>query len=108
MSGEVLRFWKAKLFARACQLPIGGTKPQAVRMKILVVGDSYMPIRYFQEVFEQFGGRTRSTISRSMREPALHPYDTFLELKLTEYQGAPSQLAEHMGGVELLSSRGRP
>ena len=76
-------------------------------VKILAVGDSYMPPRYFQEAFacleaahdiEYFqvdAGRLFTPASPS-------------ELKLKEFQGAPAELVEHMPGVEVLVVQGAP
>jgi D-3-phosphoglycerate dehydrogenase / 2-oxoglutarate reductase len=76
-------------------------------MKVLVVGDTFMPPRYFQQAFEALEpaheiGYVQVDAARPF-EPA-----TPSELKLDEYQGSPAELAERMAGVEVLAVHGAP
>ena len=76
-------------------------------MKILTVGDSYMPPRYFAhafasledvheiEYFQVDEGRSFEPTSRS-------------ELKLREYQGSPAELVGRMEAVQVLVVQGAP
>jgi len=76
-------------------------------MKLLVVGDSYMPPRYFQTAFadlESAHDVAYVQVDAARRfEPA-----TPSELKLREYQGSPAELVELMPGVEVLVVQGAP
>jgi D-3-phosphoglycerate dehydrogenase / 2-oxoglutarate reductase len=76
-------------------------------MKILVVGDSYMPPRYFQQVF---GAIEAAHDVAYFQVDADRPFTpaTPSERTLKEYQGAPAELAEHMHGVEALVVQGAP
>ena len=76
-------------------------------MKVLVVGDSYMPPRYFAQAFSAVeaehdveyvqvdAGRTFDPTSPS-------------ELRLREYQGTPAELVERMPGADVLVVQGAP
>jgi D-3-phosphoglycerate dehydrogenase / 2-oxoglutarate reductase len=75
-------------------------------MRILAVGDSYMPPRYFEEAFAALDGHDVSCrqIDDTRRfEPA-----SASERKLQEYQGAPGEVVEWMPGVEVLVVQGAP
>jgi len=76
-------------------------------MKILAVGDSYMPPRYFQEAF---GVLESAHDVRYFQVDAGRPFTpaTPSELRLKEYQGSPSELVEHMEAVEALVVQGAP
>lgn len=76
-------------------------------MKILAVGDSYMPPRYFREAFADVEARHDVEY---FQVDAARPFEpsTASELKLKEYQGAPAELVEHMPGVEVLVVQGAP
>lgn len=81
---------------------------QAMRcMKILVVGDSFMPVRYFAQAF---GGIERGHEVSYMQvddAPDFRP-STRSEAKLREYQGSPTELAARMSGIEVLVVQGAP
>ena len=65
-------------------------------MKILAVGDSYMPPRYFEQVFASLEARTRSSTSRSTTARPFTP-TTPSEQKLKEYQGSPDRTRREDG-----------
>jgi len=76
-------------------------------MKVLAVGDSYMPSRYFAEAFAEL----ESTHEVEYLDvDAGRPFapSTSSERKLREYQGSPDELAAHMEGVEALAVQGAP
>lgn len=76
-------------------------------MKILAVGDSYMPSRYFAEAFAHL--ETAHAIEYVDVDES-RPFQpvTPSELKLREFQGSPSELAARMAGVEALAVHGAP
>ncbi len=76
-------------------------------MRILAVGDSYMPPRYFEAAFAAL--ETDHEI-HYFQVDAAAPFTpaTPSEQKLSEYQGSPAELAEHMAGVEVLVVQGAP
>ena len=76
-------------------------------MKILAVGDSYMPPRYFREAFA--GVEARHAVEY-MQIDAARPFEpaTPSDRLLREYQGSPAELAERMPGVEVLVVQGAP
>ncbi len=76
-------------------------------MRILVVGDSYMPPRYFQIAFTGSSVSTRSSTSRSTPIAPTSPVSPSLA-KLEEYQGSPSEVAERMSDVEVLVVQAAP
>lgn len=82
----------------ACVAPKGAT------MKVLAVGDSYMPTGYFQQAFADLGPhyhveylQVEPTVSFTPTSPS--------ERRIKEYQGSPFQLRGEMGDVEIWSSR---
>jgi D-3-phosphoglycerate dehydrogenase len=76
-------------------------------MKILAVGDSYMPIRYFAEAFAEL--EHAHEVEYLQVDPArtLEPA-TASERRLREYQGSPAELVERLPGVEVLVVQGAP
>ena len=76
-------------------------------MKILAVGDSYMPPRYFQEVF---AGLEVDHDVTYLQVDATLPFTPTSpsELRIKEFQGAPEELCKHMAGVEILVVQGAP
>jgi D-3-phosphoglycerate dehydrogenase len=76
-------------------------------MKILVVGDTFMSPRYFQQAF---AGLEPVHELDYFQIDAARPFGprTPSELKLAEYQGSPVELAERMAGVEVLAVHGAP
>jgi D-3-phosphoglycerate dehydrogenase len=76
-------------------------------MKVLAVGDSYMPPRYFAEAFASLEA------AHEVEYMQIDPVRRFQprspsELKLREYQGSPVELVERMSGVEALVVQGAP
>jgi len=74
-------------------------------MKVLAVGDSYMPSRYFSEAFAELESAHEVEYLDVDADRPFAP-STPSELKLREYQGSPDELADHMEGVEALAVQG--
>ncbi|MGA3214844.1 MAG: NAD(P)-dependent oxidoreductase [Acidimicrobiales bacterium] len=75
-------------------------------MRILAVGDSYMPPRYFQEAFASL--ELDHEVEYFQVEDKSFTPNTPSELRIKEYQGVPRELSEHMAGVEALVVQGAP
>lgn len=76
-------------------------------MKILVVGDSYMPPHYFEGAFSALeSDHNISYMQVDTARPFIPASPS--ELRIKEYQGAPDELCQHMGGVEVLVVQGAP
>ena len=76
-------------------------------MRILAVGDSYMPPRYFEEAFA--GLAVAHEIRYEQIDASLSPaMSSESERKLREFQGSPAELAGWMPGVEVLVLQGAP
>jgi D-3-phosphoglycerate dehydrogenase len=71
-------------------------------MRILAVGDSYVPVRYFEEAFAVLAGAHEVDLLQ-VDEASTPP-----DLHLKEYQGSPEELSERMPGVEVLVVHGAP
>ena len=76
-------------------------------MRILAIGDSYMPSSYFEQVFADALNRHEVTY-RQVDDTLRFEPESESELKLREYQGAPAQIIEWMAGVEVLVVQGAP
>jgi D-3-phosphoglycerate dehydrogenase / 2-oxoglutarate reductase len=76
-------------------------------VKILVVGDSYMPPHYFAQAFARLDGAHEILYFQVDDVPSRRPA-TESERKLREYQGSPAELGERMAGVEVLVVHGAP
>ncbi len=76
-------------------------------MKILAVGDSYMPPRYFQEAFRVLEGAHDVEYFQVDDTQPFTP-TTPSELRLKEYQGSPAEIVAHMDAVEVLVVQGAP
>jgi D-3-phosphoglycerate dehydrogenase len=76
-------------------------------MKILAVGDSYMPTRYFQRAFAELEAAHDLEYFQVDAERPFTPTSTS-ELKLKEYQGSPAELVERSEGVQVLVVQGAP
>lgn len=76
-------------------------------MRILAVGDSYMPLRYFEQAF---AGLERDHDVRYLQVDPDRPFEPASpsERKLREYQGSPEELVEELPGVEVLAVQGAP
>jgi D-3-phosphoglycerate dehydrogenase / 2-oxoglutarate reductase len=76
-------------------------------MRILAVGDSYMPPRYFAEAFGELESAHELEL---MQIDAARPFvpSTPSELKLREYQGSPAELVERVPGAQVLVVQGAP
>ncbi len=75
-------------------------------MRILAVGDSYMPLHYFQEALADLEADHK--VEHFQVEDRPYTPRTPSELRIKEYLGAPSELCEHMAGVEALLVQGAP
>jgi D-3-phosphoglycerate dehydrogenase len=84
-----------------------GTADVKRAMKILAVGDSYMPPRYFQEAFAVLEAAHAITYLQVDEATPFEP-STDSERRLREYQGSPEELREAMAGVEVLVVHGAP
>jgi D-3-phosphoglycerate dehydrogenase len=74
-------------------------------MKVLAVGDSYMPAHYFRQAFASLGpAHDISYLQLDLSLPFVPTTES--ELRIKEYQGAPSELGAHMKGVEALVVQG--
>lgn len=76
-------------------------------MKILAVGDSYMPSRYFRRAMEPLAARNEIAFLDVDPDWSWIP-STASERGLTEYQGSPDEIAAQMSGVEVLVVQGAP
>jgi D-3-phosphoglycerate dehydrogenase len=76
-------------------------------LKILAVGDSFMPPEFFRDAFA--GLRDAHDLSFFSVDPD-RPFvpTSASELGLREFQGDPGELVEHMDGVEVLAVHGAP
>jgi D-3-phosphoglycerate dehydrogenase / 2-oxoglutarate reductase len=76
-------------------------------MKILAVGDSYMPWRYFAEAFSRLEAAHLVDYMQVDVTRRFEP-NSPSELRLREYQGSPAELMERMPDVEALVVQGAP
>ncbi len=76
-------------------------------VRILAVGDSYMPVRYFQVGFAALEA-AHEVIYDSADEGSVYVPETASEIKLSEFLGSPRTLATRMDGVEVLAVQGAP
>jgi D-3-phosphoglycerate dehydrogenase len=76
-------------------------------MRILAVGDSYMPARYFAEAFAELRSAHEIRCVDVTEDPSFRPSSPS-ERGLREYQGSPAELAGWMEGVEVLAVHGAP
>jgi D-3-phosphoglycerate dehydrogenase len=76
-------------------------------MKMLAVGDSYMPTRYFRQAFAALGpGQTIEYLQVDRAVPFTP--STVSDLRIKEYQGSPAQICAYMADVEVLVVQGAP
>ncbi len=76
-------------------------------MRVLAVGDSYMPRSFFKEAFEKLQCSHQIEYIDIDGAAAFAPASES-ELRLREYLGSPDQVADHMTGVEVLAIHGAP
>jgi D-3-phosphoglycerate dehydrogenase len=76
-------------------------------MRILAVGDSYMPPRYFMEGFVKLEDEHEVEYLQVDPDRPFAPR-TESERRLEEYQGSPAELVARMAGVEVLVVQGAP
>src|SRR5438093_1654043 len=76
-------------------------------MRMLAVGDSYMAPTYFKRAFEAV--EPEHEISYLEIDPN-RPFvpRTASERRLREYEGTPTELVEHLPGIEILVVHGAP
>jgi D-3-phosphoglycerate dehydrogenase / 2-oxoglutarate reductase len=71
------------------------------------VGDSFMPLSVFRKAFEPLERRHQVEYIELDDAAAFVP-STASEQRLREYLGSPAEVAERMGGVEVLAVHGAP
>jgi D-3-phosphoglycerate dehydrogenase len=76
-------------------------------MRILAVGDSYLPTAVFEQAFEDLAEEHDIDYVQLDETSELVP-TTGSERRIREFAGSPDQLVEHMGGVEVLVVHGAP
>ena len=76
-------------------------------MKVLAVGDSYMPTGYFQRAFADLGPHYHVEYLQVEPTASFTPTSPS-ERRIREYQGSPLQLRAEMGEVEILVVQGAP
>jgi D-3-phosphoglycerate dehydrogenase / 2-oxoglutarate reductase len=76
------------------------------RMRILAVGDSFMPPRYFAEAFAGLDGH-EVELAQVDEAKTIEPVSPS-ERGLREFQGSPAELIERMPGTEVLVVHGAP
>lgn len=76
-------------------------------MKILAVGDSYMPVRHFADAFATLEGAHGVGYLECDGDLLFFPASSS-ELGIREYLGSPAQLVERMHGVDVLAVHGAP
>jgi D-3-phosphoglycerate dehydrogenase len=76
-------------------------------MRILAVGDSYMPPRYFEQAFGRLAP-VHEVAFFQIDERAPFTATSPSELRLSEYQGSPADVVERMRGIEILAVHGAP
>jgi D-3-phosphoglycerate dehydrogenase len=76
-------------------------------MKILVVGDAYMPPHYFRTAFARLENAHQVEYMEVDGGRTFTP-GTASELRLHEFFGTPAELVPHMSGVEVLVVHGAP
>jgi D-3-phosphoglycerate dehydrogenase / 2-oxoglutarate reductase len=88
----------------------GASGRQAMRdesVRILAVGDSYMPTRYFRDALAPLHAR-HEVLYVDADEASPYTPQTPSERKLSEYLGSPRALAGQVDGVEVLAIHGAP
>ena len=76
-------------------------------MKIVVVGDSFVPVEVFKRGFEGLE-RAHSVVYVQLDESREFRPATESERSLREYLGSPTQVAEHVGDANILAVHGAP
>lgn len=76
-------------------------------LRILAVGDSYMPMRYFGAAFGELERKHAIEYFQIDAARTFTP-STPAEAKLQEYQGSPEEIAERVGEVNVLVLHGAP
>jgi D-3-phosphoglycerate dehydrogenase len=76
-------------------------------LRILAVGDSFMPPRYFGAAFKALEQRHEIEYFQIDATRTFTPSNP-AEAKLREYQGSPDEIGERIGGVDVLVLHGAP
>lgn len=76
-------------------------------MRILAVGDSYMPPHYFQKAFASLEADHKISYFQVDASRPFTPTSPS-ELRIKEYQGTPEEICAHMPGIEVLVIQGAP
>lgn len=74
-------------------------------MQILAVGDSYMPVRYFEQALKDLEQSHAIDYIDVVADPDFSPA-TSSELRVREYLGSPRQLVSELAEVEILVVHG--
>ncbi len=77
-------------------------------MRILVVGEFFMPVRYFQESFDALSAEGHEVEYLQIDASRTFVPTTASELRIKEYLGTPAEMCEHMAGVEIVVVQGAP
>src|SRR5262249_27175879 len=87
--------------------PVVARRRGVRKMKVLAVGDSFMPPRYMREAL---AGVVRRHEVEFMQVDAARIFEpsTPSELILREYQGSPAELIERLPGFDVLVVHGAP
>lgn len=76
-------------------------------MNILVVGDTFMPTRYFADRFGPLEELHRIEYLQIDPDRPFEPVSAS-ELRLREYQGSPAEIVEHAAAADVLVVQGAP
>ena len=78
-----------------------------LKVRILAVGDSFMPLSFFRKAFETLERRHQIEYIE-LNGPAPFVPSTASEQRLREYLGSPAEVAERMDGVQVLAVHAAP
>lgn len=76
-------------------------------MRVLAVGDFYMPARFFEDAFARLEDAHHVAYLQVEADPTFAPASAS-ERRLIEYLGSPAQLIDSLSGVEVLVVHGAP
>ncbi len=85
----------------------GGATDGPPALRVLTVGDSYMPTAYFQAAFRPLERAHRIEYLEIDAGRTFVP-STTAEQKLAEYQGSPDEIAEQIADADVLVVHGAP
>jgi D-3-phosphoglycerate dehydrogenase len=90
-----------------CSALYGVKRTGRIQVRVLAVGDSYMPRSYFRRAFEQLE-RSHHIEYIELDGAAGFSPSTASELRVREYIGCPQLVVERMKDVEVLAIHGAP